>query len=201
MLQVVVLRAWVDASVRWRLFIPRTSAESCCRQHLQALHITVAVNTHGFSAAALQPVTAVCYVHGFRCIVVGVMRGLLVGLTLLLVPGWVAAGESKGYKVPCPFQYPRHTLDDVAAGRATPYLFGGIYKRPCVNCRRGGLWSTWCGWSNTTLPFYDQQLCTKAVTDAVIQEAAARRWDEGALTMTPCDLWYYMRGRTTWIIG
>jgi hypothetical protein len=129
------------------------------------------------------------------------MRGLLVGLALLLAPCWVAAGEGKGYTVPCPFQYPRHTLKDVAAGRVTPYLFGGIYKRPCVNCRRGALWATWCGWSNTTLPFYDQQLCTKAVTDAVIAEAAARRWDEGALTMTPCDLWYYMRGRTTWIIG
>lgn len=45
------------------------------------------------------------------------------------------------------------------------------------------------------------QLCNASTVDAAIDRALAQDNAGDLLTMTPCDLWPYMRGRTTWVIG
>lgn len=101
----------------------------------------------------------------------------------------------------CPVQYKRHQLQDVAAGRAIPYLFGGIYhNRECSSCKRQRLWPAWCSFKGTSVPMWDRQLCSAPTTQAIIDEAVDAG-DAQLLTLTPCDLWHYLRGRTTWIIG
>jgi hypothetical protein len=105
--------------------------------------------------------------------------------------------------VVCPIKYKRHSISDIRTRAKRPYLFGGIYdsERDCVNCKRGALWSTFCGFTNTgKVPFWDNQLCNSSQVEAAIDRVLQQN-DRELLQMTPCDLWYYLRGRTTWIIG
>lgn len=126
------------------------------------------------------------------------MRCIYVLLAVYLA---ICALSGADGSVQCPVHYERHEIQDVAAGRAVPYLLGGIYhNRECKNCKRASLWGTWCGFRPTSVPFWDQQLCSAPTTQAIINEAV-KAWDTQLLTMTPCDLWQYLRGRTTWIIG
>lgn len=115
-----------------------------------------------------------------------------------------AAPEQQETPVPCPIHYTRHSLDQITSKEKTPYLLGGIYddSRPCPNCERGGLWSNFCGFRNLhKSAFWQAQVCnSRTVADAI---DSALRQDNAAelLTMTPCDMWPFLRGRTTWVIG
>jgi hypothetical protein len=133
---------------------------------------------------------------------VGSLFGVLCWALLFLLGAVDIATAAKADEAfRCPVDYKRHDIKDIASGAVTPYLFGGIHNRTnCVNCKRGGLWPTFCGWKATGLKFYDLQLCSANITKAVVEEALQRD-DPGPLTMTPCDMWYYMRGRTMWIVG
>ena len=109
---------------------------------------------------------------------------------------------AKGLILPdeCPIIYRRHSVDDISAG-AIPYLWGGVYKKShCPNCQREARWASFCGGRPTGIARDNVQYCQKATTEAVISQALLMD-DSGPLTMTPCDLWRQLRGRTTWIIG
>ena len=101
----------------------------------------------------------------------------------------------------CPVVYERHSLEDVTSGAVAPYLYGGIYNRAnCKNCETPGLWPDFCGLRPTRVDYFDHKICSglsvKNLVTSLLQQV-----DTGPLTLTPCDLWNFMRGRTTWIIG
>ena len=103
----------------------------------------------------------------------------------------------------CPMKYVRHSLEGVASGALTPYLYGGIYNRPnCTNCESAysGIWPSLCGVTPIGVAHYDRQICHGATIKSLVTTLLQQE-DTGALTMTPCDLWKFMRGRTAWIIG
>jgi hypothetical protein len=105
----------------------------------------------------------------------------------------------------CPFTYEEHSLVDIRSGAKRPYLFGGIFnqtQRDCINCKRGGLWANFCSFSirSKAVPFWDNQLCSSQTVDAVIGRVLEQN-NHDLLSMTPCELWPYLRGRTTWVIG
>lgn len=116
----------------------------------------------------------------------------------------VNAGSTGADEPVCPFTYEEHSLDDIRSGAKRPYLFGGIYnqtKRDCINCKRAGLWANWCSFTpSDRAPFWDNQLCSSTTADAVIKRVLGQN-NHDLLSMTPCDMWRYMRGRTTWVIG
>lgn len=102
----------------------------------------------------------------------------------------------------CPVYYERQDVQQIQQGRV-PYLFGGIYKdRPCLNCKRGGLWSKYCsfGAQPTGQPHWDQQTCSGQQTGFFLRALGLKQGPE-MLQLTPCDLWPYLRGRTLWVIG
>lgn len=106
---------------------------------------------------------------------------------------------------PCPLSYPRRSYAEIASGAAAPWLFGGAARdasRPCVNCRRGGLWATWCGRRPTGIRNgWDLAQCTREQVSRIVREAAAHADVRAALRMTPCDFFQHLRGRTLWVIG
>ncbi|KAF6251417.1 hypothetical protein COO60DRAFT_619659 [Scenedesmus sp. NREL 46B-D3] len=115
------------------------------------------------------------------------------------------ATPDEGPAATCPFTYEEHSLGDIRSGAKRPYLFGGIYnqtKRDCINCQRGGLWANFCSFSSkgNAVPFWDNQLCSSQTVDAVIGRVLKQN-NHDLLSMTPCELWPYLRGRTTWVIG
>jgi hypothetical protein len=104
----------------------------------------------------------------------------------------------------CPVQYFRHSLQDISSKAKVPYLLGGIYdsSRDCPNCKRGGLWADFCSFKALGKSrFWDMQLCNSSTAEAVVDRALQQDNAAELLTMTPCDMWSYMRGRTTWVIG
>lgn len=114
------------------------------------------------------------------------------------------ASPSSKSAAACPFSYQRHNLDDIRSKAKRPYLFGGIYdpSRPCPNCKRGGLWANYCGFRGLEkVPFWHMQMCNSSTVDAVIADTLGQSNAADVLTMTPCDMYPYLRGRTTWIIG
>lgn len=126
---------------------------------------------------------------------------LLLALISLL---HVAAVLGDQPSVTCPVQYSQHSLDDIRSRAKLPYLLGGIYddSRKCSNCKRGGLWADFCGFKALRKSrYYDMQLCNSDTVDAVIDGALKQDYAADMLTMSPCDLWPYLRGRTTWVIG
>jgi hypothetical protein len=101
-------------------------------------------------------------------------------------------------------QYSRHSLGDISSKAKVPYLLGGIYdrSRDCPNCKRGGLWADFCSFKAMGKSrLWDMQLCNSSTAEAVVDRALQQYNAAELLTMTPCDLWHYMRGRTTWVIG
>eukprot|EP00879_Flechtneria_rotunda_P033155 GHRR01036692.1.p1 GENE.GHRR01036692.1~~GHRR01036692.1.p1 ORF type:complete len:139 (+),score=7.53 GHRR01036692.1:62-478(+) len=132
-----------------------------------------------------------------RCIV----ALFLISCIVLSSGAQQAAIESRN--VICPFDYVPHSLDDIKSGAKKPYLFGGIFDsgRNCVNCKRGGLWPSFCGFKHTgKVPFWDNQVCNNTTVEAIIKHTLQQN-NAGLLQMTPCELWPYLRGRTTWIVG
>ncbi|KAI8476099.1 MAG: hypothetical protein J3K34DRAFT_402088 [Monoraphidium minutum] len=130
---------------------------------------------------------------------------------LLAVVALVARLATGSGDPDCPFQYERHTLHEIVAGTKRPWLYDGAFHnfgsiekprgRICVNCHRGGLWPTFCGRRRTGQEQWDLQLCGDATADAALALATDHDDLRGALTLTPCDLYRQLRGRTLWVIG
>ena len=82
----------------------------------------------------------------------------------------------------------------VAAG-ATPYLFGGPARPACTNCNRTTeLWSNFCQFKSSG------PVCPLWVRRPILAAWAQRGW-ELPLTLTPCDLWEHLAGRTLWLMA
>ena len=127
----------------------------------------------------------------------------LLGLLLLTVPLGARPLKRADTLVAeaCPLRYERHSIEDVASGAVAPYLYGGIYDRAnCTNCKTEGLWANFCGRKPSGIKLYDLQLCDARAVKGLMTTLLQQE-DAGALTLTPCDLWAFMRGRTSWIIG
>jgi hypothetical protein len=110
----------------------------------------------------------------------------------------------------CPVSYERHSWRQIADGAVVPWLFDGAYRnseagpggRPCVNCKRGSLWPTWCGRRKTGIVNgWDLAQCSPDQITRIIDEVGRHKDVREALRMTPCDLFQHLRGRTLWIIG
>ena len=104
--------------------------------------------------------------------------------------GGTAAGRQGA---PCPLVYRRLTLDAIRRGDATPYLLGGPQQPRCRNCKRSDGWAGVC-------QFVEGERCSAGVR-AELLAAWLKRGHELALTLTPCDLWPYLAGRTLWLVG
>jgi hypothetical protein len=132
-------------------------------------------------------------------------RLLLLLLLLVCILDWPLVCKTEkidNSHISCPVHYERQELQQIQQGRV-PYLFGGIYAdRPCLNCKRGGLWSKFCsfGAQPTGQPHWDQQICSAQQTGFFKGVLSLRQGPE-MLQLTPCDLWPHLRGRTLWVIG
>jgi hypothetical protein len=127
--------------------------------------------------------------------------------TLPAPPAAAAAAPAPPPAPPsCPLSYPRHSVEQVRSKARRPYLFGGIYGssgRPCPNCNRGGLWSNFCGFSRLEkVPYWHLQVCNASTVESFIAEHVLPQANAAeVVSLTPCDLWHFLRGRTTWVIG
>ena len=93
----------------------------------------------------------------------------------------------------CPVEYRRHTLAELRDG-ARPYLLGGIGDRPgCAACNRTDGWALPCRFKNGPL-------CPDWVQRSIVKGWLSRLFVL-PLTLTPCDLWPHIRGRTLFIMG
>lgn len=57
---------------------------------------------------------------------------------------WLAQEPIPNDRLPCPYPYQRHTLQQVQSGASKPYLFGGAREPHCRNCAVDNLWSHFC---------------------------------------------------------
>lgn len=115
-----------------------------------------------------------------------------------------SAATEQHPSVTCPVRYSKHSIEDIRSRAKVPYLLGGIYdeSRNCSNCKRGGLWADFCSFKPLGKSrYYDMQLCSSSTVEAVVDSALKQDNAADLLTLTPCDLWPYLKGRTTWIIG
>jgi hypothetical protein len=127
--------------------------------------------------------------------------GQALAFLVVIAAGATSLGQDLSAPGTCPFQYEEQPLDDIATGAVDPYLYGGIYNRPnCPNCQAAGLWASFCGRRPVGLARYDNQLCSKSTVKILISRLL-QQGNTGALTLTPCKLWNFMQGRTTWIVG
>jgi hypothetical protein len=68
-------------------------------------------------------------------------------LLLLLATLALVSGEVSQTEPDCPFEYERHTLEQIASKEKRPWLYDGVFHnfdsssepngRFCVNCQRG----------------------------------------------------------------
>lgn len=100
----------------------------------------------------------------------------------------------------CPVKYTRLKYSHIRRFIEKPYLLGGKRQPECINCQKEGVWPNVCQYlSNGPVCPQDEQkhfwryLVSRA-------EAGAPGY-EAMLTMTPCDIWPYLRGRTLWVAG
>ena len=113
------------------------------------------------------------------------------------VPLDEAAGQhTLGSPNSCPYPYERHTVRDIENGQV-PYLFGGERRPQCRHCSSGKTWSNFCKFDN---PLPGNPACgsdrKKWLIDGFLQ-----RGFHDILTITPCDLFTLVRGRTIWVVG
>jgi hypothetical protein len=143
--------------------------------------------------------TAYCFLLGYsktsppsvtiaacRSAMAGLSRGwqLVLGL-LLVVHHYTRAAPS------CPLTYNRKSTD-----RAM--LLGGIYDASCTGCtQRGDFWSDRCQFNASSDTW---GVCTEEQRQnnlPFLRNAA----NGGIVSLKPCELWSYLRGRTLWLMG
>ena len=103
------------------------------------------------------------------------------------------SGESTGA---CPYPYKRHTVHGIEGGQV-PYLFGGERSPECRHCSSGRTWSNFCKFDNA-LP--GNPACGADRKKWLIDGFLERGFHD-ILTITPCDLFTLVKGRTIWVVG
>ena len=101
-----------------------------------------------------------------------------------------------GKSAECPYPYDRHSIDRIRQGQ-TPYLFGGSREPHCRHCGSDKNWSNFCKFDNV-LP--GNPACGKERKKWLIDGFLEREFYD-ILTVTPCDMFPLVRGRTVWIVG
>lgn len=96
----------------------------------------------------------------------------------------------------CPYPYERHSLGDIQNGQV-PYLFGGERRPSCRHCSSGRTWSNFCKFDNA-LP--GNPACGADRKKWLIDGFLERGFHD-ILTITPCDLFPLVKGRTIWVVG
>ena len=96
----------------------------------------------------------------------------------------------------CPYPYKRHSVDDIQNGQV-PYLFGGERRPDCRHCSSGKTWSNFCKYDNA-LP--GNPACGADRKKWLIDGFLERGFHD-ILTITPCDLFPLVKGRTIWVVG
>lgn len=96
----------------------------------------------------------------------------------------------------CPYPYERHTVHDIESGQV-PYIFGGERKPQCRHCSSGKTWSNFCKFDN---PLPGNPACGADRKKWLIDGFLERGFHD-ILTITPCDLFTLVKGRTIWVVG
>ena len=133
-------------------------------------------------------------------------------LGLLLALGLCNCNPSK-FAQDCPKHYPPLSREAILNG-TKPYILGGRPKE-CVNCESHHVYSQFCRFDlNSSLSQYwaDKDPFMRWTAVGKIENCELRfqnsfqarlidlnEWD--MLSMTPCDLWGLIRGRTVWFAG
>ncbi|KAK9812996.1 hypothetical protein WJX72_006927 [[Myrmecia] bisecta] len=105
-------------------------------------------------------------------------------------------GSDSGTSSGCPATYDRLTVADIRAG-AKPYLLGGQAKN-CVHCQdEANYISTFCQFQHGR----EGGICEPWLQDQLIKHFLDVPGYEALLTLTPCDLWKLLKGRTLWMSG
>lgn len=79
-------------------------------------------------------------------------------------------------------------------GGQRPYLFGAEARPSCTNCRSTSVWGQFCQYKSAG------PVCPEYVRQGMLASWVARGF-ELPLTMTPCDLWRHIEGRTLYMMG
>ena len=89
---------------------------------------------------------------------------------------------------------------DIRRFAQKPYLLGGKRQPECTNCKPEGVWQNVCQYlsNGPVCPAHDQKHFWRYLVSRA--EAGAPGY-EAMLTMTPCDIWPYLKGRTLWVAG
>ena len=99
----------------------------------------------------------------------------------------------------CPRVYRRHSVADIEGGEV-PYLFGGPQRPCCRNClnyeldENGHSWPGFCRFES------HGELCLPYLRASIVR-GFLRRGFTGPLTLSPCDLWPLIAGRSLWFFG
>ncbi|KAK9868045.1 hypothetical protein WJX84_001376 [Apatococcus fuscideae] len=110
-------------------------------------------------------------------------------------------GERK-WDESCPLKFARPSLQDIQDRKAQAYLLGGRQKPRCRHCKADRTWAQTC-------QFLGQgSACTPEAQDDFLGHLLGHGQGDretnafaDMLTMTPCDLFPYLRGRTLWLLG
>lgn len=99
----------------------------------------------------------------------------------------------------CPVTYERMTVQEIRASLwkpqwQRPYLFGAQARPACTNCREDKLWAHFCQYRS------HGPICPDWVQQSMLGSWLERGF-ELPLTLTPCDLWRHIRGRTLFMMG
>ncbi|KAK9833022.1 hypothetical protein WJX74_004684 [Apatococcus lobatus] len=102
---------------------------------------------------------------------------------------------------PCPAQFDRMNVADVAAG-AKPYVFGGDQRPTCQACKSNNDRAQYCRYER----FAEPPICPKYEQERlaqyfVKQALAGSQNAQGLLELTPCDFWPLIQGRSLWLFG
>ncbi|KAL4438162.1 hypothetical protein ABPG77_010523 [Micractinium sp. CCAP 211/92] len=90
-------------------------------------------------------------------------------------------------------------MDEIAAaiwkpGGQRPYIFGAEARPTCTNCRNTSVWGQFCQYRGSG------PVCPDSVRQELLA-AWVERGYELPLTLTPCDFWRHIKGRTLYMMG
>ncbi|CAL5221674.1 g3905 [Coccomyxa viridis] len=106
----------------------------------------------------------------------------------------------------CPLYYEKLKYADIRDRRVVPYLLGGRQKPHCRHCNSNAPWAKFCSWDFSKFSNFRGPVCPDWLQEQLLSWMieSAERGRPGfkeMLTLTPCDLFSLVRGRTMWLMG
>eukprot|EP00884_Botryococcus_braunii_P012833 jgi/Botrbrau1/21550/Bobra.174_2s0051.1 len=87
----------------------------------------------------------------------------------------------------------------VCNAQAKPYLFGEPKHPPCPTCELHSRYGSCMYWGG--IPACRPREQAKLLDYFLNETIKGSAFAEGMMTLTPCDLWPFIRGRTLWLAG